>query len=354
VILDQPCATSVPRLNGTLFTAANGYDGPGVNTPNSVFSIGTYGTWGWKGQGEPGMWSHTDNWVNWFQQNLPSTDYFIYLEDEPPPSDYAQVNTWARWISENPGPGRNLRSMATTYPLFAQESMPYLNIPDMGAGWGICPYNQEPCDNVSISQAAADHYRLTPGDKLWAYNATDPATGSSDTEDNGVAMRQLPWAQYKKQIDRWFYWYANPPTPVDFFTQPVTFGTQTYYDPIIGETGDDGSSNGNGLLVYPGTSVYNPTNSYNVKGPFASLRLKEWRRGVQDADYLTLAAQYDPAAVNSIVTGLVPKVLWEYPAPNPNSYTGGGISWSSDPDQWEAARAALAQIISAHSTTSSH
>jgi len=353
-ILDQPCASSVPRLDGTLFTAANGYDGPGVNTPNRVFSIGTYSTWNWKGQGESGMWSHTDGWVNWFQQNAPGTDYFIYLEDEPPPSDYLQVDTWARWIQENPGPGHNLRSMVTTYPLFAQEGMPHVNIANSPAGWGICPYNVEPCDNVSLNEISADYYRHTPGNKLWAYNGEDPGAGSADTEDDGVSMRQIPWAQYKKQIDRWFYWYANPPAPLDWFTQSVTWGTASYYDPVLGQSGYDGTSNGNGLLVYPGTSVYNPADSYNVNGPFASLRLKEWRRGVQDADYLTLAAQYDPVAVSSILSGVVPKVLWEYPAPYPNSYAGEGISWSADPDRWEAARAALAQIISAHSTTSVH
>ena len=32
-------------------------------------------------------------------------------------------------------------------------------------------------------------------------------------------------------------------------------------------------------------------------GPFASLRLKLWRRGIQDVDYLTLAAAINPSAV---------------------------------------------------------
>jgi hypothetical protein len=353
-ITDQPCATSMPRLNGSLFEAANGYDGPGVNTPNDIYSIGTYGGWSWKTEGEQAMWTHADNWANWFQQNLPNIDYFIYLEDEPPPSDYAQVNTWAQWIQEDPGPGHNLRSMSTTYGVFAQAYMPYLNIPDTAAGMGICPNNMSPCANTAINQASADFYRTTPGDKLWVYNGADPGAGTADTEEDGVAMRQLGWAQYKKQIDRWFYWYANPTAPNDWFTQTVTFGTVSYYDPILGQTGDDGTTNGTGLLVYPGTSVYPGQTSYNVVGPFASLRLKEWRRGIQDADYLTLAAKHDPAAVQSIVNGLVPQVLWEVNAPDPDYYTGGGISWSADPDQWEAARAALARIILSHVAPSRH
>jgi hypothetical protein len=237
--------------------------------------------------------------------------------------------------------------MSTTYAVFAQANMPYLNIPDTAADLGICPDNISPCANTAINQTAADFYRTTPGNKLWVYNGSDPGAGTADTEDDGVAMRQLGWAQYKKQIDRWFYWYANPAAPNDWFTQAVTFGSVSHDDPILGQTGY-GTSNGNGLLVYPGTSVYPGHTSYNVAGPFASLRLKEWRRGIQDADYLTLAAKHNPAAVQAIVNGLVPQVLWEANAPDPDYYTGGGVSWSTDPDQWEAARAALAQIILAH------
>lgn len=341
----SPCASSMPRLNGSLFTAANGYDGPGVNTPADVFSIGPYGTWGWKSGGEAAMWTNADGWVNFMQQNLPNTFYFLYLEDEPPPSDYAQVNTWAQWIQQDPGPGHALPSMATASTLAALENMPYLNIPDTVAGFGVCPFNASPCANTPYNEAASALYRSLPGDKLWAYNGVRPASGSAATEDDGVSMRELGWAQFKKQIDRWFYWLANPVAPLDWFTNAVTWGSVSYDDPILGETGTNGTSTGIGLLVYPGTSVYAGQTSYNVAGPFASLRLKEWRRGIQDADYLTLAAKINPAAVQKIVNSMVPQVLWEYNAPNISWYTGGGVSWSVDPDQWEAARAAIAQII---------
>jgi hypothetical protein len=44
----RPADSSMPRLDGSLYTAANGYDGPGVNSPNDVFGIGIYGTWNFK------------------------------------------------------------------------------------------------------------------------------------------------------------------------------------------------------------------------------------------------------------------------------------------------------------------
>ena len=109
------------------------------------------------------------------------------------------------------------------------------------------------------------------------------------------------------------------------------------------------TSNGNGLLVYPGTDVGNPSDSYGVDGPFASLRMKEWRRGIQDADYLALANQIDPAATAAIVSRVFPLALWENTAPGGDpSWFKGTISWSSDPDNWESARAQLAAIISQH------
>ena len=42
---DRPSNEWLSRLDGTLFTSANGYDGPGVSTGNNIYSIATYGTW---------------------------------------------------------------------------------------------------------------------------------------------------------------------------------------------------------------------------------------------------------------------------------------------------------------------
>jgi hypothetical protein len=351
---DSPCASSIPRLDGSLFTAANGYDGPGVNTPNGVFSIGTYGTWGLGSADVPNwrydqslFWQHIDNWVSWFDANLPTTDYFLYLQDEPPPSDYPQLETWAEWIAQDPGPGQRLHSMATVNAVIAQESIPSLDLPTTASGVGWCPYGIPPCDNTTVMQNAVDFYNTTPQHQFWQYNASRPGVGSDDTEDDGVAMRTIPWSQYKKNVGRWFYWDTNITNPIDFFQSAVTFGSISYTDPSLGQYGTNGTTNGNGVLLYPGTDLGNPSDSYGVHGPFASLRLKEWRRGVQDTDYLALAQQIDPASTQAIVSQVMPQALWEYNAPDPSWYSGT-ISWSNNPDDWEASRSQLAQIISGY------
>ncbi len=200
---DHPCDTALPRLTGSLFTARNGYDGPGINTPEGVYSIGTYGTWGAATYGVPdwkhdqGLFqNHIDNYASWFAQNLPNTDYFLYLQDEPSPSDFNQVETWSRWIAQDPGPGKNMLSLATVNVVAAQTYMPTLSIPVTAASIGDCP-NYSPCNSNAMMENAANFYKNTPGHKFWGYNDGRPATGTAMTEDDGVSMRTIPWTQYK-------------------------------------------------------------------------------------------------------------------------------------------------------------
>ncbi|NIO70704.1 MAG: hypothetical protein GTN71_17145, partial [Anaerolineae bacterium] len=110
---EQMDETWISRLNGELFTPARGYDGVGVGVGNNVYSIGTYGSWSWQGGTQADMWANTDAWVNWFdtQAFTTPTDYFLYLIDES--DDYPQIEQWAQWINNNPGPGQRLMSLAT-------------------------------------------------------------------------------------------------------------------------------------------------------------------------------------------------------------------------------------------------
>jgi len=344
VLLTNPC---VPRLNGELFTPERGYDGIGVGVGNNVYSIGTYGGWFWQDGDEADMWANTDAWVNWFNEQAfdTPTDYFLYLIDES--DDYTQIEQWAQWMNNNPGPGQRLMSMATIDIADAAEHTPSLDIAAFGSGFGI----------TDLYQAAADTYINDPDKCFYVYNGGRPATGSFAIEDDGVALRVIPWAQFKMNVDRWFYWQATyyvnyqcygyvDEAQVNLFQQAQTYGCYDNDDESLGETGWN-YFNGDGGLFYPGTDTRYPEDSYGMMGPFASLRLKHWRRGIQDVDYLTLAAEIDPERTAGIVNEMVPKVLWEYGVEDPDdpSWVRTDISWSTAPDVWEAARAELADII---------
>ena len=349
---DQPCADWIPRLDGSLFTAAKGYAGPGVNTGNDVYSVGTYGTWSWKGGTQAQMWNHTDHWVNWFKAHSPSTDYFLYLIDES--SNLAQIDQWTQWIAGNPGAGSRMKSLATVALPRAAASTPALDIPASSIALGD-PAKWQP-------QAAIYTNPSNTRKRFFMYNGSRPGSGSFMTEDDGTALRELAWGQYKKRINRWFYWnatyysdYQNGAGDTNLFSRAQTFGGASHFDASTSASGQatgygqtaGNYGNGDGVLLYPGTDTAFPSNSYNVDGPIASLRLKAWRRGIQDADYLALAAARDPAATDGIVGRMVPEVLWEYGVHDPAdpTYQYTDVSWPSDADAWESARASLAAII---------
>ncbi|MCP4538692.1 MAG: DUF4091 domain-containing protein [Chloroflexi bacterium] len=338
------------RLTGELFTSAQEYDGVGVGVGNNVYSVGTYGSWRWMWDedSEQEMWDNTDAWVNWFDAQAFSTptEYFLYLIDES--HDYPQTEQWAQWMDNNPGPGQRLKSMATIGLPAAAAETPSLDVPTTYAGFGI----------TDVWQAAADQYLADPDKWTYIYNGSRPATGTFLTEDDGVALRALAWTQYKKQFDRWFYWestyyvnfqaygYNDPLAQTNVFRQAQTFGRYSRDDDVEGETGWN-YSNGDGVLFYPGTDTRYPEDSYDLMGPLASLRLKLWRRGIQDVDYLTLAAAIDPQRTAEIVKEMIPQVLWEVGVETEDdpTYVYSDISWSTNPDVWEAARAELADII---------
>lgn len=356
---DQPSDTMAEALTGKLFTEKRGYSGPGENTGLNVYSILTYGgfksVWKEKDEAEvteADIWEHSNRWESWFRSHAPSTDRFLYLCDEcygagggPGPQ---QVEQWARWLKDNPKIGGQLKSLATISFEIAAEKEPDL---DYVAAASLGNGATTPDPRVLIVKSIAT-IRSRKGTKIMYYNPSRPSAGSFTTEDDGVALREVPWAQYKKGIDRLYYWHSDyfadgqsaGQQDTDVFEHAATFGgNKTVHDPVRGEWSVGHHTNGNGVLFYPGTDVIYPKNSYGVVGVFASLRLKYWRRGIQDVDYITMAAAIDPDKTQKIVDRMVPRAFWDYK--DLGGWMVDDISWSINPDDWEAARAQLAEII---------
>jgi hypothetical protein len=356
--VDQPSATLADALTGKLFTPQRGYSGPGVGTGINVYSILPYGGFRsvWKSPEEAevskaDIWEHSNKWESWFQAHAPSTDRFLYLCDEcygvgngPGPQ---QVDQWAAWMKENPKIGKNLKSFATIHYDTAAEKEPNLDYV-ANSSLGTAAKTTDPTALFIKSIATI---RSRKGSKIMFYNPARPTAGTFLTEDDGVALRELAWAQYKKNIDRLFYWQSTyfvdgqnaGRAEANLFEHAATFGVNPYtIDPIRGEW-SFGHTNGEGVLFYPGTDMLYPKDSYGVVGMFASLRLKYWRRGIQDVDYLTMAAAIDPDKTRKIVERMVPRAFWDYK--DLGGWMIDDISWSINPDDWEAARAQLAEII---------
>ena len=69
---------------------------------------------------------------------------------------------------------------------------------------------------------------------------------------------------------------------------------------------------------------------------YPSVRLKNLRRGVQDAGYILLARDRDAKATEAIVARMVPSAL---------SKARGAASWSSDARPWLDARRELLALV---------
>ena len=287
--------------------------------------------------------AHANAWESWFEANFPNVERFIYVVDES--TNYAQTEKWASWVHGDAGAGGRLSTFAPIDLIAANQF-----VPDMTT---VATYSGTVQPDAAAFQAAVDAiHAQEPARRFYEYNGLRPLSGSFGTEDEGTSLRELAWGQYAKGIDRWFFWSAtqylneSTNTPTDVFNTAQTFGAVTSFDPKYGQQGNN-SANGDGLLMYPGTDTVFPASSYGVLGPFASLRMKHWRRGIQDGDYLALAAAKKPLAVKALTHRMVPRVLWDIPAnfPGNGAYTRSGIRWSNVPDDWEAARAQLAHII---------
>jgi len=361
----QPASQWVPFLTGRGFTSGSGYAGPGVGVGQDVFSIGTYGSMT-EGSSETKktFTAQFNGWESWFEANSPSTERFVYLCDEVDCQETKPtLKTQLKWWSEIAGVGKNLHTVATQILVSAPTALsdPTSTWPFSQGNWTgkrwVNGYTVRDQDAVNAVLAAE------PTRRLFAYNGMRPGAGSMITEDDGTSLREVPWGQYKKQVDRWFIWESTyydsyqqgGPGNTNLFTTAQTFGmlpsdsnNQCKNEmPMYGQVSCS-SANGNGVLIYPGTDNVFPAYSYGIAGPIVSLRLKDWRRGIQDVDYLTLANAINPSAVASLVNQMVPSVLWEQQCVNPKndcSYIYSPISWSNVPDNWESARAQLAHII---------
>ena len=378
------------RLNGGLYTAAQGYDGPGQNLAHDVFSVGSYTSWA-------SWWDlrrfdpeannifdptapltelrrelefRTDAWETWFQDNAPDTDRFLFVDDEPTgsfvntgpllPIEFA--NLVSEFVAENPGPGGNLDTFVTASPLKYDTELPTTSILAAVIAQG----------QTETWEQATTAINDSPDRRFFMYNGQRPASGTFVIEDDGVALRELAWGQYKLGISRWLYWNLNywnnflagPATrnlaevdplgpqyrnrsQTNVFKSAHTFGRHDFRDPVLGEAGRFNYSNGDGVLMYPGTDLVFPAENRGIDGPIASLRLKHWRRGIQDVQYLAMAMEFDPVATQAIIDSIVPAVMWEIGVTDENdpSFVNLPPSWSNDPEVWERARAELINLL---------
>ncbi len=271
-------------LDGSLYRSAQGYDGPGEGLGDDVLALGTYGSYGAPTAAKA---AQVEAIADDLAQAgvLASTDVFVYAIDEDCSSSYGRQ--WVDLLRQSSN--ANAQKVRVAWTCSQDPTGQVVDIPIVWAAM------YDPTRAASASAA---------GKTVWIYNGSMPQTGTFLTDAEAVSIRANGWLGALYDIGRWFYWEST-------FWYDNNRGGHGAYDPFVqpetfhNDYGD--SANGDGVLVYPGRQVDGfGEHSLGVAAVLPSIRLKNLRRGIQDAGYFQLARAVDQTRARQIGDDLLP------------------------------------------------
>lgn len=323
-----------PILNGQLFSKENGYVGPGADTPITVWRTPWSQDYDVKVEAplsESELQAYVKKAQQWTQhvaqQGWSNTDFFAYIFDEVDGPDGKMAMSAAR---------KKYLKMTHTQMLRVQNAL------DDGAGdhsidlmWTSHsdPFEWAGIEGLDLSGitrfwvpnggAASPAFlqqRKEKGEKIWFYHNGHPAVGVHSINASGIEMRTWGVIGARYGFDGQLMWAVNLGSDEQPFARP------SYKD--------DDDRFGNGVMVYPGNQL-EKIGFPASPGPIPSMRLKAWRRGLQDAELANLAKQNNAEKVNELLTSIVPKALAD---------GRGDAAWSDVPADWIEMRRELLQL----------
>jgi hypothetical protein len=301
-----------PSLSGALYTQAQGYVGPAPGVGDGVLSLGAHGAFG-------GPDAATAERVRAIadrvaeQKLLGATEMVLYAAEEQCSSPWG--GGWRALIRESED--TNLQRVRVGWTCSLDPTAQPVDVPMLHAGF----------DAAQVKAARAQ------GKESWVYDGVRPRTGTFLVDDDAVSPRVNGWLSAMFRVPRWvvrdsMHWYAeHGDVPLDPFADAESSSNETEW------------ANGEGMLLYPGTQRDAfEEHSLGVEGVLPSIRLKNWRRGLEDAGYLQMARDRDPARADAVARWLVPAAFDE-------AKPGDAPSWGSRGKPFVEARRALLAII---------
>ena len=322
---EQTLAKVWDRFSGADFTREHGYEGPGAGIGNVLAPRTFYGP-GRDFDYRPNAWARSDAWMTFLGEKLPHAITFLYMPDEPHPPEYPHILALAGNIHSNPGPGRAL-------PIFVTST--YVEALDQAIDiWCSGP------KGFRLDRVASERAR---GREYWFYNGGRPEGGAITIDAPATDARATIWAAFKHDVRVYFYWHAmhwrhnsqkQGERNQDVWAESITFDNRRQPNRSIE---DEGYIHGDGVLIYPGEERLHPDQDRGVPGPIGTIQLANFRRGLQDHQYLTLARTLGlHAVVGDVLDAIVPRVF---------SDAGERVSFPETGDAYEAARLKLARAI---------
>jgi hypothetical protein len=315
------------RFSGADFTRQRGYEGPGEAIGNVIAPRTFYGP-GRDFDDRSSAWARSDSWMNFLRKSFPRAITFLYMPDEPRAPEYPRILALAENIHSNPGPGRAL-------PVFVTSK--YVEPLDAAIDiWCSGPKGFQ-LDRVAKERARGRDY--------WFYNGGRPQGAAITIDAPATDPRATIWAAFKHDVRVYFYWHAvhwrhnsqkQGERNQNVWADSITFDNRRQPDR---SPDDEGYIHGDGVLIYPGEERLHPQEDRGVAGPISTIQLANFRRGLQDHQYLTIARRLGlDAVVKEALDAIVPRVF---------SDAGERVSYPESGDPYEMARRKLATAIEA-------
>ncbi len=324
-----------PILSGQLFSESMGYTGPGAGVPVSIWRTPwpqdfnarvkqpllqnqindyEYQAWKWKGNSQRMEWNETKYFAYIFDEVDGATD-----EDDlgDVGEDYiGMVHQQMDHVQKalDKGTGDQSIDLIWTSHADAQvwDGIPKEDLKDSIRFW-------IPTASSANTQYYAD--RKKQGDRTWFYHSGHPAIGIHSINASGIEMRSWGVITARYNFDGHFMWALNLSNEGEPYRYP------SYKN--------DDDRFGNGTMVYAGNKL-DTIGKKAVPGPIPSMRLKAWRRGLQDAELIFLAKQ---AGHEKEVDQMLKKII-----PTALSEGKGKASWSDKPQDWFDFRTRLLEL----------
>jgi hypothetical protein len=315
------------RFSGADFTRERGYEGPGEAVGNVIAPRTFYGP-GRDFDDRSSAWARSDSWMTFLRASFPRAITFLYMPDEPRAPEYPRILALAENIHSNPGPGRAL-------PVFVTSK--YVEPLDAAIDiWCSGPKGFQ-LDRVAKERARGRDY--------WFYNGGRPQGTAITIDAPATDPRATIWAAFKHDVRVYFYWHAvhwrhnsqkQGERNQNVWADSITFDNRRQPDK---SPEDEGYIHGDGVLIYPGEERLHPDEDRGVAGPVSTIQLANFRRGLQDHQYLTIARRLGlDSVVNEVLAAIVPRVF---------SDAGEKVSYPESGDPYERARRTLATAIEA-------
>ncbi len=326
-----------PLFDGSAFTAAHGYRGPGEGVPVKRFYL-PFETSGGHAWPRPAAEMETEPYEravkkalrefekHFLEKGWTRTKLMVFYNRYDESGRVKEISYFARLLRE-----AGLKEPRRF--LYRVDGGPTTVVRGVGLeNVGVWCVN----GNVRYTHLEEQKEIIRHGGEVWIYSsnsAREPCIAAPYTDTEALALRTWGWLPWKYR---------------DSVTTMCEWGTfyhgegKRWRDPALSAAlGGKQVLNGDALLIYPGEFV-------GLDGPVPCIRLKALRRGSQDYEYMRLLSEKarDPRVADEVVNGVLFRAMHEALKPGEDYWKGGERdSRSHDPEQWDKARRSLAERI---------